>query len=136
MTLYVDIRGALQSRLAATSGIPSIAYEGIEFTPVVGTPWCEAIFVPAGNGGPSTTGQLIRHEGSFEVSLVYPTGNGTGLAEAMADAVKARFKVTDLAMVGSTTVRFRYAERRQALIDTDWIRIPISIGWYLYSDTY
>lgn len=136
MSLYTDIRGALQSRLAATPGIPAIAYEGIRYTPVVGTPYVAPVFLPAGNGGPRTTGGYIRHEGSFEVSLVYPGGNGTGLAEAMADTIKERFKVTDTATVGATVVRFRFAERRQALIDTDWIRIPISIGWYLHSDAY
>jgi hypothetical protein len=70
------------------------------------------------------------------VTLVYPSGKGTGTAEAMADLVKASFTADTTLTQGTNTVRLRYAERKSAIIDTDWIRVPVEIGWYLHTETY
>lgn len=136
-TLYQDIRGMLQSRLASVPGVPAIAYEGIPYTPVPGTPFCEPTFLPA-NGRPATMGDghLVRHEGSFEVVLAYPTGSGTGTGEAMADTIKSYFKASDVLTLNGNNLRFRYAERRPVIEQTDWYRVPVSIGWYTFSTEY
>lgn len=136
-TLYQDIRGALQSQLATVTGIPALAYEGFPYKPVRGTPYCDCVLVPT-SGRPYTLGtaHLIDHEGTFEVGVTYPSGVGTGTAEAMADAIKAKFTAATTITQGTTIVRIRSSERRQALVDTDWIRIPVSVRWYLFSQTY
>lgn len=137
MTLYVDIRGALQSRLAAVTGVPAIAYEGMPYTPVIGTPFINAQIVQS-NGRPATMGDdhLLLHSGSFELGVTYPSGAGTLAAETMADTIKADFRANDVLTQGSTKVRLRYAERYMADITPDWVRIPISIGWYLFATDY
>ena len=91
-SLYQDIRGALQNRLAAVTGIPAIAYEGKGYTPVAGTPFVEPVFIPI-SSPPVTNGdqKVFLHEGLFQVAVVYPVAKGTGPAEAMADAIKASF---------------------------------------------
>lgn len=136
-TLYQNIRGALQTRLASVTGIPTIAYEDRRYTPVPGTPFIEAILIPI-SGRPQTMGDdpLLLHEGTFQIACVYPAGKGTGKAEAMADTIKGFFKVKDVLTLNGDSVRIRYSERVRALEEADWLRVPVSIGWYLYSPEY
>lgn len=136
-SLYQDIRNALQTRLETVTGLPETVYEGVSYAPVPGTPFIASALVPAA-ARPVTMGQdhLILHEGTFEIAVSYPSGVGTGSAEAMADAIKAVFTAESVLTVGANNIRIRYSERRQALIDSDWIRIPVSVGWYLHSQTY
>lgn len=137
MTLYTDIRGALVTQLQTVTGLPALAHEGVPYTPVVGTPFVSYAVVAA-SARPRTLGtnHLILHEGTFEVSVVYPSEDGIGAAEAMADAIKAKFTADTTVTQGANTVRFRYAERRQALTQTDWNRIPVSTSFYLFTEEY
>jgi hypothetical protein len=41
-----DIRAALESHLAATSGLPSIAYENVAFEPTTGTSFLKVQYLP------------------------------------------------------------------------------------------
>ena len=137
MSLYQDIRGALQTKLAAVSGVPQLVYEGFAYEPVIGTPFCVCQILPI-YSRPATLGpaHLVWHRGTFELALVYPSGRGTGTAEAMADTIKAAFTADVTATQNNVTVRFRHAERRPIIVDTPWIRVPVSIAWYLYTETY
>jgi len=138
MSLYNDIRGALVTKLAAVSGIPALADEGDTYSPVVGTPFVEYVNAPS-QSRPVTMGgdHLKLHQGIFHVAVVYPTKSGIGAAETMADAIKEAFPV-DVSTItqNSITVRIRYAERLGAITQTDWVRIPIEIKWYLYTEAY
>lgn len=137
-TLYQDIRAALQVRLGTVSGIPIIAYEAVPFTPVVGTPFVDCKLVPA-SSRPATMGDqhLVQHEGSFEITVNRPTEDqGTAVAEALADLIKSSFKASDVLTSNDNSVRIRYSERGPVLIDENWIRVPISVGWYLFSPDY
>src|SRR5258706_11221569 len=95
-TLDQNVRYALESRLATVAGLPAIAYEGVRYTPVPGTPFVEPVIVPLSER-PVTMGDghLVLHEGIFMVMLVYPNGKGSGAADAMANAVKSKFKASD-----------------------------------------
>ena len=136
-SLYQNIRGALQNRLAGVAGIPDIAYEGSVYTPLPKTPYVDCKFMP-GSGRPATMGDghLVKHQGTFEINAVYPSGVGTGAAEAMADTIKAAFTASTILTLNSVTVRLSYAERGPVMPDATWIRLPISVGWYLYSTDY
>lgn len=138
MSLDTDIRGALYARLAGVSGIPAdIVHETRTYRPVPDTAFVTADVLFA-SSRPATMGDahLVAHEGTFEVVLVYPVRGGTGPVEEMGNAVKDHFKASDTATLGSNTVRFRYAERRKLIPDGEWVRLPISVGWYLHSPQY
>jgi hypothetical protein len=136
-SLWQNIRGALTTRANATSGIPAAtAYEGLKYTPTVGTSYKAYALMPT-QERPSTLGQYgdtLRH-GLFQISLFYPAGSGTGAAEAMADAVKSQFVPgTDLTQ-NSVTVRISYAERGPIQQDPDWIMVPVTVGFFLHTPT-
>ena len=137
MSLFQDIRGALQNNLAGVSGIPAIAWEGVPYSPVVGTPFVEPVLFPT-SSIPRTMGaaHLILHEGLFLVTLVYPAVGGTGTMEAMADTVKAAYNVSTPLALNSREVRVRSSQRGGVEMDSDWMRLLVSIGWYTYDTDY
>lgn len=137
MSLFQDIRGALQARANTTSGLPTgRAYEGVTYAPTVGTAYVAYTLIPT-QERPATLGQYgdTLRQGLFQVSLYYPAGSGTGTAEAMADAVKSKFVPgTDLTQ-GSTTVRISYAERGHVQTQPDWIMVPVTVAWMIHTPT-
>lgn len=142
-SVYQNIRGALQSALAAISGLPTIVYESQDYSPNPGTPFITAALVP-GSGRPASMGpsHAVLHEGSFEINVVWPrkrdgVASGTGPAEAIADSIKAAFHVSNVFTLNDVTVRTRYAERiGAAMIEPDWLRLPIRVSWYSYDFSY
>ena len=139
MTIYTDIRGALQNRLKSVTGISSseISRQGHPFVPTTGSRFFTCAVIP-GSGRPATLGSahLIWHIGTFEVNVVYPSGSGTGQAESVADTIKSYFTADTVLTQGTTKVRIRYSERRPVIEDSVWVRVPVRIGWYLYSQNY
>lgn len=129
MSISQDVRAALQKRLAATPGIPAIAYEGKRYSPTKGTAFVVPVIVSGTSRPFSLDNGTIEHLASFEVAVVYPTGNGTGAVEAMADTIRERFRPGTVIYQNSVAVKIRWAERRQTMHESDWIRVPVSIGY-------
>lgn len=139
MTIMQNIRAALEQQIATVSGIPSTAnraWENVKFVPTTGTSWVKMALVPV-TSRPAVVGPApqIRHDGSFLVTLHLPEGTGSAGADALADAVRAAFTVDTGLTSGGTTVRFRYAERSVAVLDTPWYIVTVSISWYTYSSS-
>lgn len=135
-SLYQNIRGCLQSRALATPGFPArCAFEGALFSSTVGTPWARLTLMPQMGRPYSVSAGLMRHSGLFQVSVFLPAGGGpgTGAAEAIADAVKARFVAGMKLAQGGETVEIEYAERSQAMVEADWISAPVTVGWRCFS---
>ena len=137
MALYVNIRGALQNQLESVSGIPTIFYESMPNTPVKGTPYVQCALVPT-QADPQNIGRnpTIYHAGTFEIGLAYPSGKGTNDIETMADLIKASFKVSSNIALNSVSVNIAKSERGLVVDDTDWIRVNVSVSWYVYSTDY
>lgn len=137
MSLFQEIYGALLARARTADGIPTEeSQEGSKYSPVTGTPFVGFTLTPTGSR-PATIGRggLTLHEGLFIVSLFYPNGTGVGAAAAIADAVRAKFVPGDDLTQGASIVRIRYSERAQAVIDNNWLQIPVNIGWSCHSPT-
>ena len=130
----LDIRGALQARLATVVGLPEIAYEGVQFEPPIGTdgdllPYVVPVIVVGSERPFDVLGEAVSSQGTFEISCVYPSNEGTAAVEGMAEAIKAVFVNGTRLVLGSAVVKIRWAERRQAFFDADYVRVPVSIGW-------
>lgn len=136
-SLYQNVRGALTARANTTAGLPSSrAYEGVTFSPTVGTAYVAYTLIPT-QERPSTLGQdgQTLRQGLFQISLYYPAGTGTGTAEAMADAVKSNFVPGTSLTQNSVTVRVSYAERSQCMVTPDWVQCNVTVGWFLHNAT-
>lgn len=133
-----DIRAALESRLSATSGLPSIAYENVAFEPTTGTSFLKVQYLPTVTR-PAVRGlnPQLRYQGVFSVTVFAPEGKGPATADDYANKVIDAFAATtDISFTNADTetiiVSIDYAERQQGMIDSPWYFVPINIGWYIY----
>jgi len=133
-----DIRAALESRLSATSGLPSIAYENVAFEPTTGTSFLKVQYLPTVTR-PAVRGlnPQLRYQGVFSVTVFSPEGQGPATADDYANKVIDAFAATtDISFTNADTetiiVSIDYAERQQGMIDSPWYFVPINIGWYIY----
>lgn len=138
-SIYNDIRAALETRLSNISGIPSIAYENVPFTPVVGTSYVQSKFVPtlrrsAVMGSPNPQ---QRYQGLYAVTPHTPEKLGPSVADDLSNDIIESFEATtDISFTNSSNetiiVSIDYAERQQGFLDSPWYYVPINIGWYIY----
>ncbi len=136
-SIYQDIRGALQTQAMTASGFPAItevAAEGVLFTPVVGTTWACMTLMPSQDRAFSVSGGTTQHMGLFQVDIHTPSDNGTAAAEIAADAVRAVFAVGSRIPFNNETVIVDYAERKQAMVDPNWIFCPVTVRWRCFSN--
>jgi hypothetical protein len=138
-SIYNDIRAALESHLAGTSGLPSgIAYENVSFEPQTGTSFLKVAFVPTSRR-PAVRGlnPQQRYQGVFRVFCYTPEGSGPATADDIANKVIEAFDATtDISFTsgGETTiVSVDYAERDNGFVDSPWYYTVVNIGWYIYS---
>jgi len=133
-----DIRAALESHLAGTSGLPSIAYENVPFEPTTGTSFLKVQYLPTVTR-PAVRGlnPQLRYQGIFAVTVFTPEGKGPAAADDYSNKVIDAFAATtDISFTNGDAetikVSIDYAERQQGIIDSPWYFVPINIGWYIY----
>lgn len=137
MSLYQNIRGALQTRAATASGFPPVAqraYENRLFTSTTGVPYARMTLIPSSGRPFSLSGARRYHNGMFQVDIFYPTLVGTAAAEQVADAVRAVFVPGTKVPLNGDMVLIAYSERHAGLDGKDWLQIPVTIGWSCLSD--
>jgi len=137
-SIHNDIRAALESHLAATSDLPSVAYENVAFEPTTGTSFLKVQYLPTVTR-PAVRGlnPQLRYQGVFSVTVFSPEGKGPATADDYANKVIDAFAATtDISFTNADTetiiVSIDYAERQQGMIDSPWYFVPINIGWYIY----
>ena len=138
-SIYRDIRAALETKLAAVSGIPAISHENVSFNRTNGTSYVETFFVPQSRR-PAVRGlnPQQRYGGVFTVVCYAAEGNGPGAADEIADKVLNAFEATtDVSYTNSDTetilVSIDYAEREGGGLDTPFYYVPVNIGFYIYN---
>ena len=134
-----DIRAALESKLAATADLPTIAYENVAFEPTTGTSFLKVQYLPTVTR-PAVRGlnPQLRYQGVFSVTVFTPEGKGPATADDYTNTVIDAFAATtDISFTNgdaeTITVSIDYAERQQGMVDSPWYFVPINIGWYIYN---
>lgn len=131
---YAAIRSALTARLQSLSGLPSVAWENVSFTPTAGSMYLKPSFLP---GEPiqaelGTNGQNM-HTGLYQISVFAPAGAGVASVNTMVNTICDHFKrMTDLTY-GGVTVRLIKAFPSPMMQETGWIQIPITVMWRAYA---
>jgi hypothetical protein len=83
--------GRLAAWAAARAPVLRIAYQGVPFTPTPGETYLQAFTLPAGTSSQALAGDHKAYIGLFQVSVVTPSGSGTGKAEGIVDELVALF---------------------------------------------
>ncbi len=138
-SIYRDIRAALETELAAVSGIPDISYENVSYDRANGTSYVETYFVPR-TRRPAVRGlnPQQRYGGVFTVFCYTPEGNGPAAADDIANKVMDAFDATtDISFTPAgedeIIVSVDYAERDSGFVDSPWYYTTVNIGWYIYA---
>lgn len=137
MSIYNNIRAALESHLSTTPDLPDIAYENVSFEPQTGTSFLKVAFVPVSRK-PAVRGPYPqqRYDGVFRVFCYTPEGKGPAVADDIADKVITAFDASnDISFTdgsGTTIVTINYAERDNGFVDSPWYYCAVNIGWYIY----
>jgi len=144
MSVYDDIRSALEVRLAATTDVPAISYENVKYIPTTGTPYIQSrvIYssrVPATRGLNQSTGKPHQHRyrGVFQLLLHYPEDVGPSASQEMVNTLIDRFESsTDISFTNTIPktiyITVDYAEQMGAYNRSPWYVTPVNINWYCY----
>jgi hypothetical protein len=133
-SIYDDIRAALETKLSAISGVPSIGWENLQFSPTTGQPYVKPRLLPT-RREPAVRGinPQMYYQGVFRVECYVPEGNGPAAGDDLADKIIDAFEAATDVSYSGTIVSIRYAERESAEIDGPFYMIPVNIGWYIYA---
>lgn len=134
MPIVNDIRATLDTALAATSGLPAIAFENAPFEQNAGTPHLRVgFFVTSRRPAVRGPNPQHRYQGIYQVTVAVPTDQGTGAAFDYADLIMTEFDgSTDV--MGTPNVSIEYAELGTQVISEPFFLLPVQIAWYVYAD--
>lgn len=136
MSLYSDIRGALQTRALTASGFPSrVQYQGVIFNPDLSFPWARMTLVPS-EGRSAVVGAVTKlHRGLFIISLFYPTRDnlGTKPLDDLVNGVAAVFGPGVSLTQGSEIVTIDYAERGAFDENPEWLSEQVTVSYRCFS---
>lgn len=133
-SIYDNIRAALETTLNSVDGIPSVAWENVQFKPTTGQSYIKPRFLPT-RREPAVRGTnpQMYYQGVFRIDCFVPEGEGPAAGDDLADSIIEAFEATTDVSYSGTTVSIRYAEREMAEVDGPFYVIPVNIGWYIYS---
>ena len=133
-SVYKEIRQAFEARLAATSSIPVIAWENVDYKPTTDTPFIKFMFQPTSRR-PAVRGTNPQHryQGICTLLVHYPENEGPGASQDTVDALIDRFESTTDMTVSGVSVTVDYAEQNSPYTSQPWFITPITIGWYSYN---
>jgi len=133
-SIYDSIRAALETKLSDVSGVPSIGWENLQFSPTTGQAYVKPRLLPT-RREPAVRGlnPQMYYQGIFRVECYVPEGNGPAAGDDLADKIIDAFEAATDVSYSGTIVSIRYAERESAEIDGPFYMIPVNIGWYIYS---
>ena len=132
-SIYDDIRAALETNLSSVSGLPSVGWENVQFSPTTGTPYVKPRLIPT-RREPAVRGTnpQMFYQGIYRVECYVPEDQGPSAWDELADKIIDAFEAATDVSYSGTIVSIRYAEREMADIDGPFYMIPVNIGWYIY----
>lgn len=109
----------------------ALAFDNVAFTPPTGM-HLRAFLIPAGTGSDDLAGKHRRYEGTFQVSVMAPAGQGAGPGQAVADQVAALFPLdVPLIVDGQRVVLLSPMSQGPHQPEADWFGIPLSCAYRL-----
>lgn len=159
MTIINDIRACLDTHLANTTGIPTIANQNVMFEPTNGTPFVKATLVPV-TRRPVVMGNnpQQRYSGLYSLLICTPQGLGSGAGYDFADMILDRFNAathilytspTDTLLLENndvlsletgegilsgnpTIVSIEYSEVGTSYLDSPFYCTPVTVSWFTH----
>jgi len=126
--LVTAYRAALPALSSAT------AYEGMGFTPTIGSKWGQVFNLRAAADVASLgVGGQDDHTGVFQIDVNVPENSGTAALLADADTLRAYFVVGRAFTYQSQSVRVRRADVSPIRRVDGWLRVSVSVTYSAYT---
>lgn len=129
-----DISIMLDTRLNLIHGSLPVAWENVNFKPVINQPWIRPTLIL----GPSTTMDFNSHQenpGIYRVDIFYPLGFGQRDIIDKMDEIYTHFKSVDTLVLGTTIIYIRNISFLQLFIDEPWVMGSLEINYNNYEDS-
>lgn len=127
----VNVRAALEKRLATITPPIDTVPENTDYTPVTGTPH-QRVYLLAAEPDNTEFGSMFQEHGIFQVTLAYPLQNGAGEATARAELIRAAFRRgTSLTQAGDVIVIEKTPEIGPGLPGDAFYELPVRVRWYV-----
>ncbi len=133
-TTQPDIRSASRAVVLGLGGVPTEGeWEGITYTPKLGTPWLRDGIEPV-YSDPVSNG-MIENLVLYTLTFFYPVDatKGTRDIDAAVGKVLDAFKVGTWLEYGNTRAISLKAERRRMIVEPAWLSVPIIARLQAYS---
>jgi len=133
LTSMNDIRAALETRLIATTGIPTVVLPNQRYERDPSVPFVRAQFTPTFRR-PDVRGPnpMQRIEGLYLITICQPEYLGEGPGLLVADKLLTRFDATLDIAYGTFKVGINYAELGLNFPDTPFFCTPVIVSWFTY----
>lgn len=134
MTVYNNIRAALETQLSQITGVPAIQYQNVRYEPTTGTPYITCALTPTSRR-PSEVGNspFNRYQGLFSINVTTPENVGPNANQTICNLVLAAFPAgTHDLEINEQVVGVEYTEQLGSFRDSPWFITPINVGWYAY----
>ena len=129
----IEIRKALETQLIALDSSIATAWENVDFTPVNNQPFQIVHFLYTQPGDAGFKNGPYLQQGYMQVTLQYPTNQGSGAAQAKAEMLRASFfRGLSLSANGITTVIAQTPEILAAIVENDRYSVKVRIRFYAY----
>ena len=121
-TFHKDLRSAVRDRLQTLTGLPDVAWEGREFTPVKGQPYVSESMIPVSSDVMATgLGGYIAHTVTANFTLHYPVNSGTVALESLAGSLMQHFRPGTVVSYGDANATVQQVERVGLTHEPDWL---------------
>ena len=127
-----DINTALSVRLAElqTAGVPPIAWENAEYTPVEGTLYLRESFLPNIKDAVGVAHTSADdYEGLYQVSVMDGRGDRRFDAQEQARLISLHFPRGAEYTYNGVTVKITGTRLASAITEDGWFQIPVTISW-------
>lgn len=135
-TYLADIRTAILGRINANYAATDIVWPGVRYTPAAGTTAFTRFDVMMADAEQADlTAGLERVIGTLQAGIFGRQGSGTDEITQYADTVRDLFPNLLTLSAGSRSVRFRVPRAGGIIYEPDgeWMQIPVTCPFYLYT---
>lgn len=127
---YAKIQTLLDTRLAATTGLPTLQLENTRNIAKTGVPFTRGTLLPARSTQISlgTVGKDL-FEGLYQVDIFIPQDGGTATVNALVDAVLTQFARGTRLVNGAVTVEIMNSWREVGSRIENFYSVPVTVEW-------
>lgn len=134
MSVYDNIRAALEVTLNDITDIPDIQFQNTRYSPATGSPFIIASFVPTSRR-PSEVGSnpFNLYQGLFSLMVHTDENKGPSENQTICNKILEAFPAgTHELEFNGQLVRIEYTEQLGSSISSPWYKTTINVGWYAY----